>query len=71
MHICICICCVCCVYRYVLSDEIYEQLVFEGEHVAFATLEGMWHRTITVNGFSKGNAMTGFRLGYVVKGLMG
>ncbi len=50
---------------FVLSDEIYEHILFEGEHVSFATLDGMKERTITVNGFSKAYAMTGWRLGYM------
>jgi aspartate aminotransferase/aspartate/glutamate/aspartate-prephenate aminotransferase len=49
----------------VLSDEIYEYVLYGAEHVAFATLPGMKDRTITVNGFSKGFAMTGWRLGYM------
>ncbi len=48
----------------VLSDEIYEYILFEGEMVSFGTLRGMAERTITLNGFSKGFAMTGWRLGY-------
>ena len=48
----------------VLSDEIYEYIVFEGEMVSIGSLPGMRERTITVNGFSKGFAMTGWRLGY-------
>ena len=47
----------------VLADEIYERLVYEGECVSFATMPGMFERTLTVNGFSKAYAMTGFRLG--------
>ena len=47
----------------VLSDEIYEYILFDAEHVSFASLPGMGERTITVNGFSKGFAMTGWRLG--------
>jgi aspartate aminotransferase len=50
---------------YVLSDEIYEYIVFDAEHVSFARLPGMKERTITVNGFSKSFAMTGWRLGYL------
>ena len=59
---------------WVMADEIYERLVYDGvEHVAFAALEGrseagripMWDRTLTVNGFSKAYAMTGYRLGYL------
>ena len=48
----------------VLSDEIYEYILFEGEMVSIGSLPGMLERTITVNGFSKGFAMTGWRLGY-------
>lgn len=49
----------------VLSDEIYAELTYGDEpHVPFASLDGMWERTITVNGFSKAYAMTGWRLGY-------
>ena len=50
---------------FILSDEIYEYVTYDAEHVAFATLPGMKDRTITVNGFSKGFAMTGWRLGYL------
>jgi len=50
----------------VLSDEIYEAFVFEGEHVSFATLPGMRARTFTLGGFSKTYAMTGWRLGYLM-----
>ena len=50
----------------VLSDEIYEHVRFPGsEHVSFASLDGMKERTVTVNGFSKAFAMTGWRLGYL------
>ena len=48
----------------VLSDEIYEYIVFDGEMISFGSLPGMRERTITVNGFSKSFAMTGWRLGY-------
>ena len=48
----------------VLSDEIYAELTFGSRHVPFASIDGMWERTITVNGFSKAYAMTGWRLGY-------
>lgn len=50
---------------FILSDEIYEYILFDAEHVSFASLPGMKERTITVNGFSKGFAMTGWRLGYL------
>jgi aspartate aminotransferase len=49
----------------VLSDEIYEKLVYEGSHLSIASLDGMADKAITVNGFSKAYAMTGWRLGYV------
>ena len=49
---------------YVLSDEIYSELMYKGEHVSIATIPGMKERTILVNGFSKAYAMTGWRLGY-------
>jgi aspartate aminotransferase len=48
----------------VLSDEIYEYILFDGEMTSFGSLPGMLERTITLNGFSKGFAMTGWRLGY-------
>jgi aminotransferase len=48
----------------VISDEIYDQLVYGTEHVCFAGLEGMHQRTITLGGFSKNYAMTGWRAGY-------
>ena len=48
----------------VLSDEIYEYIIFEGEMNSIAAVPGMRDRTITVNGFSKSFAMTGWRLGY-------
>ena len=49
---------------YVLSDEIYSELSYKGEHVSIASLPGMKERTILINGFSKAYAMTGWRLGY-------
>lgn len=49
----------------VLSDEIYERLTYEDTpHVSFASLPGMFERTITINGFSKSHSMTGYRIGY-------
>lgn len=51
---------------YVISDEIYEKLIFEGQHINLASLPGMAERTITVNGHSKAYAMTGWRLGWAV-----
>ncbi|MFV0363397.1 MAG: aminotransferase class I/II-fold pyridoxal phosphate-dependent enzyme [Suipraeoptans sp.] len=50
---------------YVLSDEIYSELTYLGEHVSIASLPGMRDRTLVINGFSKGFAMTGWRLGYI------
>ena len=47
-----------------MSDEIYAELTYKGEHVSIASLPGMKERTIVINGFSKGYAMTGWRLGY-------
>ncbi|PRQ48855.1 putative transaminase [Rosa chinensis] len=50
----------------VLSDEIYEHIIYApATHTSFASLPGMWERTLTVNGFSKAFAMTGWRLGYI------
>ena len=48
----------------VITDEIYSELTFEGEHVSIASLPGMVERTIFLHGFSKAYAMTGFRIGY-------
>ena len=50
---------------WVISDEAYEDVVFEGEHVSIASLPGMYERTIPLYTFSKSYAMTGLRLGYV------
>ncbi len=50
----------------VVSDEIYEKILYEGEHVSPASLDGMFERTVTVNGFSKTYSMTGWRLGWLV-----
>jgi aminotransferase len=50
----------------VLSDEIYAKIIFEGsQHLSIGTLPGMKERTITLNGFSKSYAMTGWRVGYL------
>ena len=49
---------------FVLSDEIYSELSYKGDHVSITTLPGMQERTILINGFSKAYAMTGWRLGY-------
>jgi aspartate aminotransferase len=51
---------------FAMSDEIYEKLVYGKEHISLAAIDDMAQRTITVNGFSKSYAMTGWRLGYAV-----
>ena len=48
-----------------ISDEVYSELTYEGTHVATASVEDLWQRTITLNGFSKAYAMTGWRVGYL------
>lgn len=50
---------------FVLSDEIYSELTYKEDHVSIASFPGMRERTLVVNGFSKGYAMTGWRLGYI------
>ncbi|TXF88398.1 pyridoxal phosphate-dependent aminotransferase [Neolewinella aurantiaca] len=50
---------------YVVADEIYEHINFTGKHASIGTMPEVKDRTITVNGFSKGFAMTGWRLGYI------
>lgn len=49
----------------VITDEIYAELTYDEDYVSMASLPGMYERTITINGFSKAFAMTGWRLGYV------
>jgi aspartate aminotransferase len=49
----------------VISDEIYELINFTGKHASIGAIDGMQDRTVTVNGFSKGYAMTGWRVGYI------
>lgn len=49
---------------FVMSDEIYSELSYQGKHVSIASLPGMAERTVVINGFSKSFAMTGWRLGY-------
>lgn len=51
---------------FVISDEIYSELTYSGEHVTIASFPGMKERTVVINGFSKAYAMTGWRLGYAV-----
>jgi len=50
---------------FIISDEIYEHIIFEGEHVSMASFDSIYDRVITVNGVSKGYAMTGWRIGYI------
>ncbi len=50
----------------VISDEIYDRLVYDVEHTCFASLPGMYQRTVVLQGFSKAYAMTGWRIGYIV-----
>ncbi len=54
---------------FIVSDEIYEYVVFDAEHVSLGAFAGLEDRVITVNGFSKGFAMTGWRLGYLAADL--
>ncbi|MFA5414646.1 MAG: aminotransferase class I/II-fold pyridoxal phosphate-dependent enzyme [Methanoregula sp.] len=49
----------------VISDEVYSELTYEGSHVSTATIDNLRERTITLNGFSKAYAMTGWRVGYL------
>jgi aminotransferase len=49
---------------YLISDEIYDRLTYEGSHTCLPTLPGAYERTILLNGFSKAYAMTGWRIGY-------
>src|SRR5437660_5709132 len=49
-----------------ITDEIYEHLVYRGEHISIATLDGMRDRTVTINGLSKTYSVTGWRLAYAI-----
>ncbi len=49
---------------YVIADEVYEKMVYDLPHISIASLNRMRERTITINGFSKSHAMTGWRVGY-------
>lgn len=51
---------------YIISDEIYDRLTYDGRHVCVPTLPGAYERTILLNGFSKAYAMTGWRIGYAM-----
>ena len=50
---------------YVVTDEVYEHLVYDGEHVPIATLPGMWERTLTISSAGKTFALTGWKIGWV------
>jgi aspartate aminotransferase len=50
---------------FIISDEIYEHIIFDGKHVSMASFDFIYDRVITVNGVSKGYAMTGWRIGYI------
>lgn len=50
---------------FVISDEIYEKIIYDREHISIGSFQGMEDRTVTINGFSKCYAMTGWRLGYL------
>ena len=50
---------------FIISDEIYEHIIFTGEHVSMASFDFIYNRVITVNGVSKGYATTGWRIGYI------
>lgn len=50
---------------FIISDEIYEHIIFTGEHVSLASFDFIYDRVITVNGVSKAYAMTGWRIGYI------
>jgi aspartate/methionine/tyrosine aminotransferase len=49
-----------------ITDEVYERLVFEGEHVRLATLDGMWDRTVTLSSLGKTFSLTGWKVGWAV-----
>jgi aspartate aminotransferase len=51
---------------YIISDEIYERIIYSGEHHSIASFDGMFDKTVTLNGFSKSYAMTGWRLGWAI-----
>ncbi|OED36334.1 aspartate aminotransferase [Chromatiales bacterium (ex Bugula neritina AB1)] len=51
---------------WVISDEVYTDVIFEGEHLSIASLPGMAERTITINSLSKSHAMTGWRIGWAI-----
>ncbi|HIH36442.1 MAG TPA: aminotransferase class I/II-fold pyridoxal phosphate-dependent enzyme [Methanocellales archaeon] len=54
---------------FVISDEVYDKLTYDGTHTCFSSLDGMYDKTILLNGFSKAYAMTGWRIGYAASNL--
>jgi len=50
----------------VIVDEVYDRLVFKGQHISIATLPGMWERTVTVNSAGKSFTVTGWKIGYAI-----
>jgi aspartate aminotransferase len=51
---------------WVISDEIYDKIIFDGEHVSIASIGNMFERTLVINGFSKAYSMTGWRMGWLL-----
>jgi len=49
-----------------ITDEVYERMVFEGEHVSLATLDGMWDRTVTLSSLGKSFSLTGWKVGWAI-----
>ena len=49
-----------------ITDEVYERMVFDGEHVSIATLEGMWERTVTLSSLGKSFSLTGWKIGWAI-----
>lgn len=49
----------------VFTDEMYERMIYSGEHISMASIDDMWERTVTIGGFSKVFSITGWRVGYV------
>jgi aspartate/methionine/tyrosine aminotransferase len=49
-----------------ITDEVYERMVFDGEHISLATLDGMWDRTITLSSLGKSFSLTGWKVGWAI-----
>jgi len=49
-----------------IADEVYDRMVYEGEHIPIATLPGMWERTVTINSIGKTFSVTGWKIGYTI-----